>query len=155
MAGADGSDYRINRDKSRDQMIDELRGDESPFKEIRQILLFAACLGFRHGRREPVKSRSDSVRWDTLIAIEGAEAVVSMIALSDSGEKDIVGSDGLKRSLEIFEEYANAGLSIIAERLSTGGFLVRELINELVSAALETDRSGDDDDPLGLLKAAR
>lgn len=88
-----------------------------PFKLQADVIAFSAALGAARGRREPLPDAlAEPIRqdvfdrqgYDTLINLLAVQSEQSAAILEDSDDMIV------KRSL-IFEEFANGGLSILAE----------------------------------------
>ena len=124
---------RVRRPKDKEELVERLRsGSGGAFAEIRDVILFAAVVGFSQKRREPFESASvNPIRWDTFINRYFAEDLVRLIAVAESDDKEIASATRLKDQLKIFEEYANGGLAHIGERLD------RLKVEEPLDAILE------------------
>lgn len=114
----EGGLRRVKRPKDKEDVIDRLRAKSGgAFAEIRDVLLFAAAVGFSEGRFEPFEASAETIRWDTFINRWFAEDLVRLIAVAHSDDKEIASSARIGDQLEIFEGYANGGLGFLAERL--------------------------------------
>jgi dnd system-associated protein 4 len=113
---------RIRRDLIHEKFIQELTSGEPPlFKDLWRILLFAAILGHRAGKRVPVSEYdsgkampdayfTNSPAWPGVLYLLGLVETNSTNALSSKQEDE----DAL---IQVFEEYANGGLHLLRERL--------------------------------------
>lgn len=113
---------RIHRDLKREKFVQALTtGDRPCFSEIWRLLLFAAMLGAKLGRRLPL-GQSDAGKammgqyfsncpaWPGLLYLLGLVETDSAELLhpSESAEDQLV---------KLFEEYANAGLDHMQQEL--------------------------------------
>lgn len=97
--------------------------DKTLFPTIRELLCFAALLGYSEGRRVPL-DRSDGVEDISYQQFErgDAEDLIYLLALADSRDPDILKDGEEGRCAEVFEEYANGGLGMLHDVvLRTGG----------------------------------
>lgn len=116
---SDGTLRRVRRPKDREDLIEQLRAKSGgAFADIRDVILFAAAVGFAEGRFAPFVATSEPIRWDTFINRWFSEDLVRLIAVAHSDEKEIAAPDRIMDQLEIFEGYANGGLSVLEDRLA-------------------------------------
>ena len=96
--------------------------DRSLFPTIRELLCFAALLGYSEKRRVPL-DRSKGVEDVSYQQFErgDAEDLIYLIALADTHDPEILKEGEEGRCAEIFEEYANGGLGIIKDALLRSG----------------------------------
>ncbi|RLK59606.1 DNA phosphorothioation-associated protein 4 [Actinokineospora cianjurensis] len=131
-------DHRARRPAEHERLIHELR-DDAGFGAYRDILIFAAALGFRNDRRKPVtKPAGDPIRYEVLISGSGySEALINMIAVNVSDDPEIMDDARLEERIKIFEEYANGGLDCIQEQINvrhqTAALVVTDLVTEALS----------------------
>ena len=147
----------INRSRIHEDMVQRLamqklpESDRSLFPTIRELLCFAALLGYSERRRIPL-DKDKGVEDISYQQFErgNAEDLIYLIALAETKDPEILKDGGESNCAEIFEEYANGGLQIIHEAMLRGGGEypdrdILELIKEqgyLNSEAEEPDISG-------------
>ncbi|KZX94529.1 hypothetical protein A3718_07375 [Erythrobacter sp. HI0019] len=118
----------INRSKIYEEYVQKLAAmplpgsDRRLFPTIRELLCFAALLGFSEKRRLPL-DRSQGVEDVSYQQFErgDAENLIYLIALAETEDPDILREGEEGRCAEIFEEYANGGLAIIKDHLLREG----------------------------------
>jgi dnd system-associated protein 4 len=118
----------INRSRVHEDMVQRLASQKLPgmdrtlFPTIRELLCFAALLGYSEKRRLPL-DKDKGVEDISYQQFErgDAEDLIFLIALADSKDPDILKDGEESRCAEIFEEYANGGLQIIHESMLRGG----------------------------------
>lgn len=118
----------INRSKQYEDTVQLLAAqklpgsDRSLFPTIRELLCFAALLGYSEKRRVPL-DRSKGVEDVSYQQFErgDAEDLIYLIALADTHDPEILKDGEEGRCAEIFEEYANGGLGIIKDALLRSG----------------------------------
>lgn len=116
----------------------ELQNDAG-FATFRDILLFAASVGFRYGRRAPFTAVSgDPIRYETLTAPAFSEALINMIAANVvAGDPEIMDGARIEERIKIFEDHANGGLEYIQEQLNVrhqpAALVVIDLVAETLS----------------------
>ena len=118
----------INRSRVHEDMVQRLSTQKLPgtdrtlFPTIRELLCFAALLGYSEQRRLPLdrEKGTEDVSYQQFERGD-AEDLIYLIALADSKDPDILKDGEESRCAEIFEEYANGGLQIIHEAMNRGG----------------------------------
>ena len=118
----------INRSREHEEMVQrlamqKLQGtDRTLFPTIRELLCFAALLGYSENRRLPL-DRDKGLEDVSYQQFErgDAEDLIFLIALADSQDPELLKEGQEGRCAEIFEEYANGGLQIIHEAILRGG----------------------------------
>lgn len=84
------------------------------FGTIRELLCFAAFLGFYSERRESLQGcQTDSVPEEVFAKNEDALEIVRIIALAERKDQAIFEEDKVEEMVTIFEEYAHGGMKII------------------------------------------
>jgi dnd system-associated protein 4 len=96
--------------------------DRTLFPTIRELLCFAALLGYSEERRVPL-DKEKGVEDVSYQQFErgNAEDLIYLIALAELKDPEILKEGEEGRCAEIFEEYANGGLQIIHEAMLRGG----------------------------------
>ncbi len=118
----------INRSRLYEDIVQKLAAMPLPgserrlFPTIRELLCFAALLGFSEQRRLPL-DRSQGVEDISYQQFErgDAENLIFLIALAETEDPDILREGEEAKCAEIFEEYANGGLAIIKDHLLRAG----------------------------------
>ena len=118
----------INRSKIYEGIVQRLSMQKLPgtdrtlFPTIRELLCFAALLGYSENRRIPL-DRDKGVEDVSYQQFErgDAEDLIYLIALADTKDPEILKDGEEARCAEIFEEYANGGLQIIHEAMLRRG----------------------------------
>jgi dnd system-associated protein 4 len=108
----------VNRSTSNESVINPLAksagpGNVTPFNTIRELLCFAAMLGFAKGERRPLVGEKEDIARSTFEENDSYDFVF-LIGVAETNSLDIL-KDGNEAELNrIFEEYAQGGLDIIA-----------------------------------------
>lgn len=118
----------INRSRIHEEMVQRLAMEKLPgaertlFPTIRELLCFAALLGYSESRRIPL-DRDKGVEDISYQQFErgDAEDLIYLIALAETKDPEILKDGEESRCAEIFEEYANGGLQILREAMLRGG----------------------------------
>ncbi|MFB4285071.1 DNA phosphorothioation-associated protein 4 [Nonomuraea sp. MTCD27] len=108
---------RLNRPKDKDDLLQQLT-EQGPFQEYRDVLVFAAALGWHKDRNAPLGVRGEPIRWEVATNRRGTELLVNMIAAVESGDPEILATDRFDERLDIFERYANGGLEVLRRILA-------------------------------------
>ena len=118
----------INRSSIHEDMVQRLAMQKLPgtertlFPTIRELLCFAALLGYSEKRRVPL-DKDEGVEDVSYQQFErgDAEDLIYLIALAETKDPEILKEGEEGRCAEIFEEYTNGGLQIIRESILRGG----------------------------------
>ena len=111
-------DIRVRRPQHYEALMQELR-EEAAFATYRDILLFAAAVGFHVERRVPFTSSGEPIRYETLKEPAFSETLINMIAASaEPDDPEILDTARAGERLRVFEEYANGGLEYIQEQVN-------------------------------------
>lgn len=114
---------RIQRAKDKEEIIRHLMDERlGAFKEIWRLLLFAAFVGLKNGKRESLKSPDPGKGIDqsTFGNSPAWPGLLYLIALVESKSSDsLAGSAAADdERVQLFQEYANGGLTILQDFFS-------------------------------------
>jgi len=122
------------------------------FPTIRELLCFAALLGYSQNRRMPLDKGKgvEDVSYQQFERV-GADDLIFLIALSDSKDPEILRDGQEDKCAEIFEEYTNGGLQIIYESLQQfgGEYPDRDILSMLIEQGYLPDNQ-EESDPSGI-----
>lgn len=118
----------INRSRIHEDMVQKLAMQKLPgsnrtlFPTIRELLCFAALLGYSEERRLPLDKEKgvEDISYQQFERGD-AEDLIYLIALAETRDPEILKDGEESRCAEIFEEYVNGGLQIIHEAMLRGG----------------------------------
>ena len=85
------------------------------FTSYRDLLGFAAALGWSLGKPEPFEQSAEPIAWEVFTNHPCNETLVDMLTAVQADDADALSSDRLIERIQRFEEYANAGLSALAQ----------------------------------------
>jgi dnd system-associated protein 4 len=113
---------------------------EGKFPTFRDVLLFAAAVGFRKDRRVAFTASSgDPIRYEVLTAPGFSDTLINMIAANVIDDPEIMDGTRVEERIKIFEEYANGGLEYMQEQVNVrhqpAALLVIDLVTEALSEA--------------------
>lgn len=114
----------VRRSKLHEDLVQSLAGEQGTllvhsqkklFPTLRELLSFAAMLGFSDKRRKPLDLTLGS-EFISGTQYEHSEAIEILwaIAVAEIGSTDILEDGREREAADIFEEYANGGLEIIS-----------------------------------------
>jgi dnd system-associated protein 4 len=147
---------RIQRAKDKAEIIERLTSESKVdglvlqplFKEIWRLLLFSALVGFKAQKREALEpvdqgkgidqsSFGNSPAWPGILYLMGLVEAEDTAMLASSDEADT-------NRIQMFEEYANGGLSILREKCGHDEPSLRFLVDYVVSE-ISSFSAGDPD----------
>lgn len=119
----------INRSKLHDDIVQRLSmqnvpgSDRKLFPTIRELLCFAALLGFSESRRVPLDRSAgvDDISYQQFERDPAAEDLLWTIAVAETQDAEVLREGEEGRCAQIFEEYANGGLIMIKDYLLRNG----------------------------------
>jgi dnd system-associated protein 4 len=111
---------RVHRGKDKEDIIAALTSEQvGVFKEIWRLLLFAAQVGFQEKRRDPLASvdSGKGIDQSTFGNCPSWPGVSYLLTLVENCSSDSLSGapEAEDTRLEVFQEYANGGLSVIRE----------------------------------------
>jgi dnd system-associated protein 4 len=128
-----GSFRRVRRPKDKEYVIEKLTGKgDSRFGEIWRLMIFAACVGIKAKRKEPVTDY-DSGKSIDFSYFSGAAAwpgFIHLLGLVEEEDPRILNPDQerMDRRIEIFEAYVNGGLAEMSDAMESRDFSLDSLL---------------------------
>lgn len=115
--------------------------NDAKFPTYRDILLFAAAVGYRQERRVPFSNASgDPIRYETMIVPAFSDTLINMIAANVvADDPEIMDVTRTEERIKIFEEYANGGLEYLQEQVNVRHKPVDLVVIDLVTEAFAED----------------
>ena len=88
---------------------------EGVFRDTRELVAFAAGIGYRKDQRREVATNGREIKITALEAIEkGGFQLLNAIAIAEAGDVDILSPDKAIERATILERYINGGLEYIS-----------------------------------------
>lgn len=140
---------RIHRDADKRRIIESLTSDGTPaFREIWRLLLFAATLGLKNGRRVPLANAdsSETIRQELFGNSPAWPGILYLISLVETGGTDVLMAteESETQRLTAFEEYANGGLAVLEEHFKAGNCNLDSLLNFIQAQTSAVTTKGPD-----------
>lgn len=110
---------RIHIDKSYHLVYKELTESsevKQPFDSMKNVFMLAVFIGYQQDQRIPLKDKVDIFSWDVLSNDEDNVSLLRALAIVETGDVEVLTEQG--QILDIAEEYANAGIREIKEKIS-------------------------------------
>ena|SRR2546429_3550907 len=142
---------RLNRPKDKDDLLQQLT-EHGPFHEYRDVLVFAAALGWYEGQRVPLGAKGEPIRWEAATNRRGTEVLANMIGAAATDDAEIVSPSRFEERLAIFEEYANGGLERLRGALAEAG--PRPPLDVILALVQKACRADKEPDPVDLSSLA-
>lgn len=119
----------INRSRVHEELVQRLAGtmvresERRLFPTIRELLCFAALLGFSEKRKVPLdRSKGvEDVSYQQFEREGDAEDLLWVIAVAETGDAEVLREGHETQCAQIFEEYANGGFEIISDFMIKNG----------------------------------
>ncbi len=114
---------------------------DAKFPTYRDILLFAAAVGYRQERRVPFSNSSgDPIRYETMTAPAFSDTLINMIAANVvADDPEVMDARRIEERIKIFEEYANGGLEYLQEQVNIRHKPANLVVIDLVADAFAKD----------------
>ncbi len=141
---------RVAKDKA--EFIRSLKNSEtsnSPFQTYADIVTFAAVLGAKRKKREPLEKISlkepDPIPQEQFFT-RGYESVINLLAITATADPHTLASteEDENLRLRVFEEYANAGFKILQNELFGAEDYTKQILLILSKAKLEQENEDSD-----------
>ncbi|MEQ1853363.1 MAG: DNA phosphorothioation-associated protein 4 [Chthoniobacteraceae bacterium] len=122
---------RIHRAKDKEPIIQKMIEEIGVFREIWRLLLFAAVLGMKGGRRDALEDVDSGKGIDqaTFGNSRAWPGVVYLLSLVDSGNPSVLSDTSEDARIQVFEEYANGGLALMKEHFDQSPSNLQSLID--------------------------
>lgn len=102
----------VKRSRKYEETIQVLK--DSMFPTLREALTFCAVLGYKERRRLPLdNSGTEDIAGAQYIDKEAVD-VLFALALAETKQSEILREERERECVQIFEEYANGGLDLVA-----------------------------------------
>ena len=119
----------IHRSRLYEDLVQRLATQPLPgasrklFPTIRELLCFAALLGFSEKRRSPLdrSQGTEDISYQQFEADPAAEDLLWALAVAEAQDVEILREGQEAQCAVIFEEYANGGLAIIKDYFLRNG----------------------------------
>ncbi len=104
----------VQRDRKFNSLVERLSTADSRaiFRFHKDLMIFAAMIGYSEGKSSPVSSDSVGIILDTYSS-DNKDAYIYLLALMAKKDANCLRDENLHESVKIFEGYCNAGLEII------------------------------------------
>jgi len=114
---------RILRASDKEELIEDLMSSRiGIFREIWRLLLFSAQVGLKAKKREPLRAVETGKGIDQATFGNSASwpGILYLMGLADTGDSGVLASspEGEDLRVQLFQEYANGGLSVIKDFFS-------------------------------------
>lgn len=134
--------------EKKNEMYDPLIKSEEPiFSTYKDLVLFAACIGYKEDKRKPLSSTTGEgeIHWEVFEKNITDVAMVNAIALSETKDLNVLldTEEAFDKKITILEEYANGGIEILKEKiLALPGESIDNLINYIFKQLKEKKDEG-------------
>ena len=129
----DFAKVRVKRPKEYNELMEKLK-NIGPFDGLKDIMVFAACLGVSKKRKNSFKETSEPMRL-SIFNGDYDKMVINTIAIKETSDPFIMANEKIQERIEIFEQYACGGLEIISNRLNSSKHLsIDETLIDIVLA---------------------
>lgn len=116
MSRFENKDWRginVNRDRKHEPLVEKLtQGDYVIFNHNKDLMVFAAMVGYSHKKFEPVSSNRIQITLGTYSTTQ-QDRYIYLLALLEKRDASCLKHENLNDAVKVFEGYCNAGLSII------------------------------------------
>ena len=123
---------RIRRDKKHDALIERLtKRDESVFSDIWRLLVFAAFVGAKNQKRSAIQDFESGKAFPlNYLQPSCGPGFLSLLGILATEGNEILRSKEGNQDAQvlIFEEYANAGMEIISERIDAASSPIEAIL---------------------------
>lgn len=109
----------IKRSERFEALVTKLAREPHPvtgkniFNTIRELMCFAAVLGFENDQRSELESSTKTVEGDVFENSQQALDIIYLLALATEKDGEILREENEEKMFQIFEEYAQGGFEIL------------------------------------------
>lgn len=114
----------IKRSKQFETLVRQLAETNHPeagraiFPTMRELMCFAAVLGFEKQRKKPLGQATMEIDGRTFENHQQSLDLIYLIALAEARDAEILREDNEDKALETFEQYAEGGFEIMSSWLA-------------------------------------
>lgn len=103
----------VNRDRKHEPLVEKLtQGDHVIFTHNKDLMVFAAMVGYSEKKFEPVGSDKIQITLGTYANTQ-QDTFIYLLALLKNRDATCLKTENLNDAVKVFEGYCNAGLTII------------------------------------------
>lgn len=103
----------VNRDRKHEPLVERLtQGEYVIFQHNKDLMVFAAMVGYSHKKFEPVGQNKIQITLGTYANTQ-QDTYIYLLALLENKDAACLKSENLNEAVKVFEGYCNAGLTII------------------------------------------
>ena len=103
----------VNRDRKHEPLVEKLtQGDHVIFNHNKDLMVFAAMVGYSRDKFEPVSSNKIQITLGTYSTTQ-QDTYIYLLALLKTKDANCLKYENLNTAVRVFEGFCNAGLSII------------------------------------------
>lgn len=127
-------DRRIRPPKEYGAMLKVLTDSEKGvFESNAEVLLFAAAMAFKRGRRKNMENAGEGIRLSVFENLRFGTMIMHTIAFAETKDGNIFQPERWNECATILEEYAHAGLEIMDNEIMRAGDLIQNTIATIQS----------------------
>lgn len=135
---------RVFADDNKRHLFEKLCLDQKNkiFNTNKDLFLFAVAIGFKYKQKLPLRHRGTEIPFTVFQKDKKNFYFIDLIALGDTEDVHILDWDSEKivdEKIKIFEEYANAGLEVIDQKLFKESGDIFENLLQLIYKELENN----------------
>ncbi len=107
----------VRRERQLEPVTQRLSSGATPiFKYFKDLMVFAALVGYADRERRPLSGDTISIILDTY-ATDQLDGFIYLLGLIESRDANVLRDENLLDCIKVFEEYCNAGLHSISRWL--------------------------------------
>jgi dnd system-associated protein 4 len=95
-----------------ESLVDPTGSGERVFDTKQKAMMFAAALGFAAGTRKKLERKSTGIRYDVFQSAVD-DGFINALAVSETGDLAVLSEGRADERIDIFEEYAHAGVEVM------------------------------------------
>jgi dnd system-associated protein 4 len=103
---------RVRRPHEFEAMMLDLTKEMKVFESYKDLMIFAACLGFRRKKRMSFEKSSEPINL-SIFSGDFDGSVMNALAVAEIEDPLVMGNESEDKKILIFEEYACGGLDIL------------------------------------------
>ncbi|MBE0470967.1 MAG: DNA phosphorothioation-associated protein 4 [Methyloprofundus sp.] len=109
----------VRRERYHEPLVARLTSDnKSIFQYNKDLMVFAALVGFSHSEKRPLSGDCIDIILDTY-STDQKDGFIYLLGLLETKDPKVLKDNNLKDCIRVFEEYCNAGLYVITDWLSS------------------------------------
>lgn len=132
---------RVKRPETREELFNLLTDTDQTgvFETYKDVMIFAAALAAYKDKSEVFDKSSEPIDYNIFSKSSDNEALIHLLAIYKEDNIEILAQQESDQRVEILENYANAGLGIINQKINSSATILDAIIDLIYEVESDDD----------------